>query len=567
MINKEEGEFIQYTGNDQIDRLLNQVVSDVKAFTETQLDQIRTLTEIGRALSAEKNLDRLLEMIVEEARKLVNADGGTLYIMNDEETELRFAIVQSGALNTRMGGTSGQITWDPVVLINPDGSPNHANVSAYAALTGEVVHIPDVYEVEGFNFEGTRKFDAKTGYRSKSMLVVPMRNHENDIIGVLQLINAMDVVTGEVIPFTMESQKMTESLASQAAVALTNNRLIQDLENLLEAFIKTIATAIDDKSKYTGGHIRRVAELTMIIAKRINKAKEGAYADVFFNEEQMKELRIAGWLHDVGKVTTPEYVMDKATKLETIYDRIDTLRTRFEVLKRDAEIELLKKINNRGTEPNADLVQNDYHNKIKELEDDFDFLVKANIGTEFLGDEKIERLKKITEKEWVVDGKPQHLITEEELYNLSIRGGTLTKEERDIISNHAAVTYKMLCQLPFPKSLQNVPDYAAAHHERLDGSGYPLGLKGDMLSLQSRIIALADIFEALTAKDRPYKKGKTLSEAMKIIDFMVKANHIDSDLFKFFVEEKIYLEYAEKEMVPEQIDEVDLADLGFERKV
>ncbi|MFH0844872.1 MAG: HD domain-containing phosphohydrolase [Pseudomonadota bacterium] len=558
-----EKEYIRFTENDQIDRLLNQVVSYVKEFTEGQVKQIRKLTEIGVALSAEKNLSKLLEMIVDEARALVHADGGTLYIMNKEESDLNFAIVQNASLNVRMGGTSGDITWYPVKLKNPDESPNYANVSAYAALTGEVINIPDVYTVEGFNFEGTRKFDSKTGYCSTSMLVVPMRDHENTIIGVLQLINAKDILTGEVIPFSFETQKMTESLASQAAVAITNNRLIRDLENLFEAFIRTIATAIDEKSHYTAGHIGRVSDLVMIIAERINEASEGHYAGFCFNKDQMRELHIAAWLHDVGKVTTPEYVVDKATKLETIYDRINTLKTRFEILKRDAEIELLRSLDGGGGGVDKEVAYNEYNRKISELDSAFNFLKTANIGTEFMADDKIEMLKSIAGMELTADGRSETLVSEEEVANLSIRQGTLNEEERKIISNHAAVTYKILCQLPFPKALQNVPDYASAHHERLDGSGYPFGLKGEMLPLQARIIALTDIFEALTAKDRPYKKGKTLSEAMKILRFMAKDNHIDPDLFDFFVKERIYMDYAQKELDPEQIDEDKLAELGF----
>jgi transcriptional regulator with GAF, ATPase, and Fis domain len=288
--------------NDQVNMLLSKLTPEVKGFMEKQLDQIRRLNQIGTALSAEKNLDRLLEMIVDEAREFTNADGGTLYIMSDDEEELNFAIVQNTSLNVRMGGTGGKITWSSVRLKNLDGKPNHANVSAYAAITGQVVNISDVYHAEGFNFEGTRRFDAETGYRSKSMLVVPMRNHENDIIGVLQLLNAQIARTTEVISFSTENQKMTESLASQAAVAISNNRLIHDLENLLESFIRTIATAIDEKSPYTGGHVRRVSELTMTIAEKINKSVDGPYASIYFDEDKLKELRISAWLHDVGKI-------------------------------------------------------------------------------------------------------------------------------------------------------------------------------------------------------------------------------------------------------------------------
>ena len=299
----------------------------------TIYDHIQNLTKIGVALSGEKNIERLLEMILDEALKFTNADGGTLYIMSDDESELHFAIIKNKSLNVRMGGKGGKTTWPAVKLKKEDGSPNHSNVSAHVALSGEVVNIADVYDAQGFNFEGTKKYDQDNGYRSKSMMVVPMRNHENDIIAVLQLLNAQDQVTGAVVNFSLDFQEMTLSLASQAAVALTNNRLISNLEHLLESFIKTIATAIDEKSPYTGGHVRRVAGLTMDIADKINEKKQGPFTSVEFSEDQMRELRMAAWLHDVGKITTPEYVVDKSTKLEKIQDCIADVKTRFELLK------------------------------------------------------------------------------------------------------------------------------------------------------------------------------------------------------------------------------------------
>ncbi|MBN2516458.1 MAG: GAF domain-containing protein, partial [Deltaproteobacteria bacterium] len=257
MADKKKRGLVKFTDNDDINRLLRDVVSSVKDFTENQLEQIRRLTQIGAALSAERDIDRLLEMIVDEARRFTNADGGTLYIMSDDEKSLHFAIVQNHSLDVRMGGTAGEITWAPVELYNGDGSPNYSNVSSYAALSGNVVNISDVYHAEKFNFEGTRQFDSETGYRSQSMLVIPMRNHENDIIGILQLLNAKDVATDKTVSFSQESQDLIESLASQAAIALTNNSLIKDLQNLFESFVKTIATAIDEKSPYTGDHGRR----------------------------------------------------------------------------------------------------------------------------------------------------------------------------------------------------------------------------------------------------------------------------------------------------------------------
>ncbi|PKN60310.1 MAG: metal-dependent phosphohydrolase [Deltaproteobacteria bacterium HGW-Deltaproteobacteria-11] len=519
-----------------------------------QIDQIKRLTQIGVALSAEKNLDRLLEMIVDEARFFTHADGGTLYIMTDDETALQFAIVQTDSLNIRMGGTSGKITWPAVPLKNSDGTLNYANVSAYAALSGEVVNIPDVYDADGFNFEGTRQFDRNTGYRSQSMLVAPMRNHENTIIGVLQLLNARDPSSGIVVPFSLECQGMTESLASQAAVSLTNNRLIHDLEVLLDSFIRSIATAIDEKSPYTGGHVRRVAELTMVIAGRINEVREGPYADVFFNDNELKELRLAAWLHDVGKITTPEHVLDKASKLETVFNRMALLEMRFELLRRDHEIEKLTRLVKEGQQTPGDTL-NESDDFIQSLEEDYQFLLRDNSGSESIADEQIARLKRIAERKYFMDNQWRPLLNDDELKNLSVRQGTLTSEEKNIINNHAAVTYKMLSQLPFPRNLRHVAECAAAHHEKMDGTGYPGGLKGEEISLQSRILALADVFEALTAKDRPYKKPITLSQALNIIGRMVQDGHIDADLFELFVNEQIRVDYARKELTPQQIDQ------------
>ena len=380
--------------NDQVNILLSKLAPEVKGLLEKQLDQIRRLNQIGTALSAEKNLDRLLEMIVDEARKFTNADGGTLYIMSDDDEELHFAIVQNTSLNIRMGGTGGKITWPSVKLKNLDGSPNHANVSAYAAITGQVVNISDVYHAEGFNFEGTRKFDAETGYRSKSMLVVPMRNHENDIIGVLQLLNAQIARTTEVISFSTENQKMTESLASQAAVAISNNRLIHDLEHLLESFIRTIATAIDEKSPYTGGHVRRVSELTMTIAEKINKSVDGPYAGVSFDEDELKELRISAWLHDVGKITTPEYIVDKGKKLETIYNRMEALKERFEILRRDHAIEELENGNRQRNRKSVEKTIDSAAKEEMDLDADYEFLTDINTGTKFMDEKMLDRLKK-----------------------------------------------------------------------------------------------------------------------------------------------------------------------------
>lgn len=525
--------------------------------TQYALHLIEHLTKIGVALSAERDLTRLLELIIYEACNLTSADGGALYIMSDDGQYLDFAIIQNKSLGVRMGGTGEKINWPPVRLADAQNNRNLANVSAYAALTGEVVSITDVYNAAGFNFEGTRQFDARTGYRSKSMLVVPMRNHEHEIIGVLQLLNAMDEGTNEIIAFSRESQMITESFASQAAVALSQNRLIQDLENLLEAFVKTIALAVDEKSPYTGGHIRRVADITMAIADKINKTDEGPFSQVQFNEDQMKELRFAAWLHDLGKITTPEYIVDKATKLETIFDRMELVRTRGEIIMRDHERTSLRKSSEADQDVNTS--QNSEVDFARQFRDDLKFIADVNTGTILLGRDEIARLQAIGASKLVRDGQTESFLTEDELQNLCVYRGTLNDHERDIVNNHAQVTRKLLLQLPFPKKLKNVPDFAGSHHEKLNGSGYPRGLKEDEIPLQARILALADIFEALTAKDRPYKRANTLSEAVSILSGMVKARHIDADLFKLFMDEKVYLDYAHREMHPHQIDKTDFS--------
>jgi len=319
------------------------------------------------------------------------------------------------------------------------------------------------------------------------------------------------------------------------------------LEHLLESFIKTIVTAIDEKSPYTGGHVRRVAELTMIIANKINEKKQGPFASVKFSEDQMRELRMAAWLHDIGKITTPEYIVDKSTKLEKIHDCIADVKTRFELLKLECKL-AIHEPNNCSIGKSVE----ESEREIKVLDDECQFLAQVNRGDEFTEDEMIERVKTIGKRELRANNKTFPLLSDDEIYNLSVRRGTLNDEERNMINNHAAVSYKMLSGLPFPKKMSHIAEYAAAHHERINGTGYPLGLKADQLFLQSRIIAIADIFEALTAKDRPYKKGKTPDEALKIMEFMVKDQHIDANIFELFIQEEIYKDYAARELTEQQ---------------
>jgi len=531
------------------DTKLGRAFVDRRAVDDDLVQRLEKLNDIGTSLSAERDINRLLETILAAAKAIMRADGGTLYRVTEENT-LRFEIVRTTSLKYYLGGTTGNpVPFYPVPLYK-DGQPNHANISAYAALTGRTVNIADAYVEQGFDFSGTRNFDKKTGYRSKAFLTVPMKNHDNEIIGVLQLINPSDPRTGEIVAFSPADQRLAESLASQAAVALTNRMLINQLEELFESFIGMINTAIDEKSPYTGGHCQRVPMLTMLLAEAAAATKQGPLADFTMTDRDRYELKLAGLLHDCGKVTTPVHVVDKGTKLETIIDRIHVIETRFEVLKRDAEIEMLRDGSPAARERHAA--------RIRQFDDDCAFLRNANIGVERMSDEDVARVERIGAYRWKdVSGRDAPFLTEEEVQNLTIRSGTLTAEERKIINHHIVATIKMLEALPWPKHLRKVPEYAGGHHERMDGKGYPRGLTREQMSIPARVMGIADIFEALTAKDRPYKRGKTLTESLEILGRFKQNGHVDPDLFDVFVREKVYLRYAEAYLDPDQIDVVD----------
>ena len=557
---------IKYSSN-QLAKYIVDAPRIVKNYIQSLEKQVGNLANIGLALSKEKNMSKLLEMILIEAKRIANSDGGTLYMMTDDN-RLRFEIMMTDSLNFHMGGTSGKdIPFYPVKLYNEKGNQNKSMIAAYVALTGETVNIPDAYKAKGFDFSGTKMFDEKTGYHSQSFLTVPLKNHENEIIGVLQLLNAQTQNSKNIIAFTSDIQEMVEALASQAAVAITNKNLIKDLEALFESFIKLIASAIDAKSPYTGGHCARVPEITILLAKAVQDTIDGPFADISFTDKEMYELKIAAWLHDCGKVATPEFVVDKSTKLETIYDRVNEVETRFAALKRDVQIKFLKRelkverdksISKDEKSIKIKTLKSEYLKKLRELKSDLEFIKETNIGGEFMSGDKKDRVHTISNYRWKPNGKIKNFLSEDEVYNLTIPRGTLTAEERKVINDHIVVTINMLEELPYPKHLKNVPEFAGGHHEKLDGTGYPKGLTKNEMSVQARIMAIADIFEALTAKDRPYKKGKTLSQAMRILGFMKNDAHIDVDLFDIFVRDKIYLKYAQDYLDPDQIDEVQI---------
>ena len=513
------------------------------------------LFEVGLSLSSERDHDRLIEKILLEAKQFCRADGGTIYLVTDDD-HLEFAIMRNDTMGTALGGTTGKpLDGMPrIPLHDPDsGEPNERNIAAYAANARLSVNIEDAYTVDRFDFSGTKEFDRRNGYRSQSFLTIPMLNNSGRVIGVLQLINAQDDATGEIVPFDPLVQEIVEALASQAAVALDNQQLIAAQRRLLESFIQMIASAIDAKSPYTGGHCERVPILTEMLARAVCEARDGPYAEFDLDEEEWYELHIAAWLHDCGKVTTPVHVMDKSTKLESIRDGMDSVRVRFEALKRELQ---LAHVIAGGALEDAVLVE-----RLAVVDDDLQFLETSNVGGEFLDEDKKARIRHIGAQCWQCGEERRPLLSEDEVMNLCVERGTLTTDERLVINGHMVQTVKMLESLPFPRDLKRVPEYAGGHHETMDGRGYPKGLYAGDMSVPARCMAIADVFEALTATDRPYKPGKPLSESMMIMGRMKRGNHLDPDLFDLFVRSGVYRDYARRFMKPELIDDVDEAAL------
>lgn len=560
--------------------------------------RLDALVETGVMMSMERDRGTLLRQLLGEARRLLQCDGATMYMVTQEKT-LRFE------LRTRD---------DPLPSMQiplydaATGRANENYVSVYTAVHNRSVLIDDVYAETRFDLSGTRAFDLGSGYRTISMLTVPIAPRGGEVIGVLQFMNALDERSGAVVPFDRQLVKLVEALAAQAAVALDNLNLVQSQKQLIESMIRVLATAIDAKSPYTGRHCERVPELATLLAEAACAEATGPLADFrFASEEEWQEFRIGAWLHDCGKITTPEYVIDKATKLETIHNRIHEVRTRFEVILRDLRIERLE-ARLRGEWDEA--CEARHRTALAQLTLDFEFVAKCNVGSESMDPTDLERLARIAATPWVrnFDDRlglssaerarladepppalphtealladrpsdivprpaeqqpdpsfgfamdvPEHLYHRGELYNLSVRSGTLTREERYKINEHMVHTIMMLEAMPFPKHLSRVPEYAGTHHERIDGKGYPRRLAGPQLSVPSRIMAVADIFEALTASDRPYKTPKKLSEALRVLQRMA-GEHIDAELYNLFLRSGVYLEFARRHLRPDQIDVAD----------
>jgi len=505
-------------------------------------------------LATESNPEMLLEKILLESQRVSGADGGTIYLLEDSGTQscLNFALLVNNSLGVHQGGASGApIDLEPVPLYKPSGEENHNNVVCRAALTGKVIHIEDAYNTDDFDFSGTREFDQQFNYHSQSFLTVPLLNHDEDVIGILQLLNAQDE-QGNVTAFSSSAISSVTGLAGYAAKVLNNQLLVKDLKNLLDAFIKCIAQAIDAKSVHTSNHCQRIPLLMELIAQAACEDQK-TFKDFSLNEDEWYELKVASWLHDCGKLATPDSVLDKATKLHLMQDGIELINTRFETAKLSVEKQMLEGIIQSPDQEESICMQ--AREKLQALEEDRLFVVQSNKGGEFLADEAKARLEAIAKTPWTDSaGVERTLLTPQELAMLRIEKGTLSREERNVINNHMTVTIDMLESLPFPRKLKRVPEYAGGHHEKMDGSGFPRGLTREQMSIPARMMAVADIFEALTSSDRPYKDPMKISQALDILRRMKDENHIDPDVFDLFLRARVWETYARQELKPEQLD-------------
>ncbi|MCF6335157.1 MAG: HD domain-containing protein, partial [Spirochaetales bacterium] len=521
----------------------NQLLEKIEMLKEREAG-FRTLSEIGLALATENDIDKLMELVLDEAMRLTQSDGGTLYIYDDEKKYLRFEIIRNESMGIKTGSIYGSKVNFPPVPLYKEGDPNYSNVSSYSALTGKVINIPDVYEAEGYDFTGMRAYDQNNGYLSKSMLVIPMMNKDKELIGVMQLINAQSKVSGEIIAYSEVYENLISTLAYQSAVKMTNVQLHYKLKELLHSVIESIAAAIDEKSPFTGKHISNVFQLTMIIADKINKTDKGYFRDTFFTDDQLEELRLAAWMHDIGKITTPENLLNKGTKLHFFRDGIELIETRFQLIKKIYENDLLtQELELLGRKSGNSVLPDEYirdlKGKIDRMEEDLTFIRTCNAPDSSMDNGKLERILEIGTKYAFISGERINYISDIEVENLSIKTGTLNDGERKVIEDHVRMTQIILDKITFPKNISKVPEYASMHHETLDGKGYHRGLHEKEIPLQARIIAIADIIEALTSKERPYRKPLKHKEVLKILEEMKTNNRIDPEIYKLIVESDI----------------------------
>ncbi len=568
-----------------------------RLLSEEQLSNLESrckldlVTRAGVSFTRERDVANILEITLNTARNLTNADGGTIYMLDEQfsnnpidpgeiaSRSLRFVALQNDTMDTHLKGDDIDVM--PPVPLDVDGERNLANVSAYCANTGEMLNFADVYDAEGFDFTGTRAYDEANSYRSQSMLVIPLEDHENNIIGVLQLINRR-TENKRIIAFSDEDIDLVQSVSFPAAASITTQRLIEEQIKLFDAFVTVLAEGLGEKSPHTYNHIRRVAALGEAISESLTNWDEGMYAEVAFDEDEMAEIHLAGWLHDIGKITTPEHIVSKQVKLQFVMDRFEMIVERVNSLMKDYRIAMLEQqletLKQGGKEETLLELEYECQQKTEQLAEKFEALFPNNRGGEMMADESVALVEELAgidvqreySTEVVIDhGQPLvkniqrsrdagKLVDEWEKHNLLIQRGTLNDEERAAINNHADRSWRWLMALPFPRKQKRLPLYAGAHHEHLNGRGYPNGITGEQMPMQARILAIADIYEALVANDRPYKEPMPLSVAMNILGNMVKSGALDGELMKIFLRSGDYLKFADEHLDPGQIDEVNV---------
>ncbi len=499
-------------------------------------ERLEALNKIGIALSSETNPSRLLELIVREARNFTNADAGSLYLVDLDKNCLHFEVAQNDTLKKR--ADLKLKTFKPYSL-----SLTKSSIAGYVAITGETLNIPDVYNLPPeVDFEFNRDFDKRNKYRTKSMLLVAMKDTEGKIIGVLQLINSTDS-QGKVVSFDTNIESLVSSLASQAAVAIKNAQLIKEIKAVFEALIQYSVSAIDARSPFTAGHSRRVAKYTMALARAINDTHEGPYANIFFSPDHLEELNYAAWLHDIGKIGVREGVLDKRTRLSDA--EMEALISRFEYIEASAITETQRKkivlFHRKGK--NATEIREldrELKNRVNQIKENLAFIKRINTGN-FLTESELKQLKEIHQKKYLdLEGQKRNYLTDFEFENLSVRKGNLTKYEIEEIQSHVIHTENIVNNIPFTRHLKKVPVFAAGHHEMLDGSGYAKHIKAEDIPLQTRIMTVADIYEALIAKDRPYKKSIDQTKSLDILKEEANNGRLDKELVRIFIDKRVY---------------------------
>lgn len=485
-------------------------------------DEVRKILEVGVLLSSERNLNRLLEQILSSVMEIANCDAGTLYLLNQDK--LYFTIMRNQTMEVYSGGDGGILDIPPVPL-------SRENVCALALMDGRTVNIPDVKDCHEYDLTGPARYDAMTGYHTQSMLAVPMQNRQGEKLGVLQLINAKDI-DGNICPFPDEMSLVLKSVASQAAITIQNVRYIAEIQELFHSFVRAFVSAVDERSPYNGSHTRHMAAYGEKFLDYLNSMAEADGGQIPFTAEHREELLMSVWLHDVGKLIIPLEIMDKQARL--LPEQYNAFLHRMEMLRLLGKIDSLS-----GRDGNPDQLSED----IEKAEN----LVKSVNAAGFVTDEMIKSLTRLTERTYIDrEGKEQRWLTKDEYEMLSIRKGTLSEKERDIMQSHVAMTDKLLSQIQFGTELSHVRKWASSHHEYLNGSGYPHHLSGGEIPLEVRIITILDIYDALTADDRPYKPGMPPERALSVLkDMAVKEGKLDNTLVDLFIKSNCWKQKGE----------------------